>query len=334
MLTRRDFLKLSGAGLLTALFAGVLPDLGQAAPVPRLGRVAWARLPIRESPSLHAPQVGTVFRDTVLDVAEGVYAGSPEDYNRLWYRLNNGDFVYSGGVQPVREQPNLPVSSLEQPTVGEVTVPFSDTYRGINHTPSAGRRVYYATTHWILETVTDRRDGQIWYKAYDYVYRSLYYLPAEHVRILPAEELTLTSPDIPTDDKTIEVRLPEQLVLAYEAEHLVFVARVATGQGYHATPSGLFRTFHKRPTARMSGGDGVSSSYDLLGVPWDTYITENGVAFHGTFWHNDFGAPRSHGCINMTPDSARWIYRWTLPVVPVAEPYLYRPGTGTTVRII
>jgi hypothetical protein len=84
----------------------------------------------------------------------------------------------------------------------------------------------------------------------------------------------------------------------------------------------------------MVGGESDAAMYDLSGVPWDTYVTENGVALHGTFWHNDFGAPRSHGCVNLTPQDAKRIYRWTLPTVPPGERYLYQPGQGTSVHIV
>jgi lipoprotein-anchoring transpeptidase ErfK/SrfK len=67
-------------------------------------------------------------------------------------------------------------------------------------------------------------------------------------------------------------------------------------------------------------------------VPWVSYFTSNGVAFHGTYWHNAFGVPHSHGCINMTPQAAKWVYRWTTPFVP-PDQYYYGDGTGTRVMI-
>jgi lipoprotein-anchoring transpeptidase ErfK/SrfK len=81
----------------------------------------------------------------------------------------------------------------------------------------------------------------------------------------------------------------------------------------------------------MAAGN-LASGYDLPGVPWVAYIDEEGVSFHGTFWHNDFGVPRSHGCINMTIDAAKWLYRWTNPVVPKHEQEVWK-GHGTPVRV-
>lgn len=84
----------------------------------------------------------------------------------------------------------------------------------------------------------------------------------------------------------------------------------------------------------MAAGDrAAANSFDLPGIPWVSYFTEDGVAFHGTFWHNDFGKPRSHGCINLTPQAARWIYLWTNPVVPVDKDNIFEDN-GTLVNVI
>jgi hypothetical protein len=83
----------------------------------------------------------------------------------------------------------------------------------------------------------------------------------------------------------------------------------------------------------MFGGADEFSIFDLPGVPWDSYITDSGVALHGTYWHTDFGTQHSHGCINMGLEDAKWIFRWTLPTVPPGENLVLQPGTGTRVQI-
>ncbi|MGZ6347464.1 MAG: L,D-transpeptidase, partial [Anaerolineales bacterium] len=141
------------------------------------------------------------------------------------------------------------------------------------------------------------------------------------------------SPQVPEDEKHIEIYLDRQLLLAYEWDVLVYAARVATGRKNYESPRGWFHTFHKRPTYHMFGGADEFSIFDLPGVPWDSYVTDNGVALHGTYWHNDFGTPHSHGCINMAIQDAKWIFRWTLPTVPASERLILQPGTGTQVKI-
>jgi hypothetical protein len=333
-LSRRDFLKLSSAGLL-GLFLAELVLQPARARTGMLGRVAYSKVTSYDLPSNAGLKVNAYLRDTLLDISATLTGGTPGDSNRRWYQVGAAEFVHSGGIQPVENIPNVPVLSLPQGgTVGELTVPFVDSWWGINRRPFRGARLYYATTHWVEGTVTDIVDGKQWYKAYDHLFNAYYYIPVESVHIFSPAEIAPLSPEIPEEEKHIEIWLEQQALMAYEGERLVFTCQVSTGKGEFFTPSGIFTSFHKRPTAHMVGGESDAAMYDLAGVPWDTYLTENGVAIHGTFWHNDYGKPRSHGCINLTPQDARWIYRWTLPVVPAGKRFLYQPGFGTQVHVL
>jgi lipoprotein-anchoring transpeptidase ErfK/SrfK len=80
-------------------------------------------------------------------------------------------------------------------------------------------------------------------------------------------------------------------------------------------------------------GDAKIGIYDLPGVPWCSFFTSTGIAFHGAYWHNDFGQPRSHGCVNLPTSAAKFLYRWATPNVPPEANYLHKPGTGTTVHV-
>ena len=84
----------------------------------------------------------------------------------------------------------------------------------------------------------------------------------------------------------------------------------------------------------MAAGDLASSGFDLPGVPWVLYITQSGISFHGTYWHNDYGRPRSHGCINLTPQAAKWLFRWTTPNVSVDKEFVYGfVGTRVDIKV-
>jgi len=72
----------------------------------------------------------------------------------------------------------------------------------------------------------------------------------------------------------------------------------------------------------MSGG-ATGAGWDTMGIGWTSLFVGQGVAIHSTFWHNDFGTPKSHGCVNVLPDDAKWIFRWTTPIVQ------YDPGDVT-----
>jgi lipoprotein-anchoring transpeptidase ErfK/SrfK len=75
------------------------------------------------------------------------------------------------------------------------------------------------------------------------------------------------------------------------------------------------------------------AGYSTPAVPWSTSISGDGIAIHGAFWHNAFGEKRSHGCINVTPEDAKWIFRWTTPYVSLtqSEMRVSLPDHGTIV---
>lgn len=73
-------------------------------------------------------------------------------------------------------------------------------------------------------------------------------------------------------------------------------------------------------------------AYELPGVPWTSFfVPETGVAFHGTYWHTNYGMMMSHGCINMKPEEARWVFRWCTPVTD--EKTIEKTGYGTQVIV-
>lgn len=126
--------------------------------------------------------------------------------------------------------------------------------------------------------------------------------------------------------------------MAYEKGKIVFATRISTGgtrlSGKYTTPVGEFITYHKCPTRHMANRDLASNGFDFPGVPWVLYITESGISFHGTYWHNDYGYPHSHGCINMAPQAAKWLYRWSMPIVPPDKYQTYGyQGTKVEIRV-
>jgi hypothetical protein len=330
-LSRRDFLKLGGAafgGL--ALSRLVQIEARAQAEGSLIGRVAASpRLRVRARPSFSAETVSYRYYDELLELAGTVPAD--DDPAQTWYRLPEGGYLTASYIQqPVEDRPNQPVEEIPDGGIpGEVTIPFTDAYWQLGDHPYPGGRLYYSSVHWI-EGIGDEGGGRgLWYRAYDQQTNAHYYIRAEAVRIVPLGEFAPLSADVPPEEKHIEVWLDEQRVVAFEAERIAFTARTSTGAGFHGTPTGQFRTFHKRPGAHMSSG-----YIDLPGVPWSSYITENGVAFHGAYWHSEFGVPHSHGCINLRPQDALWIYRWTTPVMSPGVNYLYLPGQGTRVSVL
>lgn len=348
-LSRREFLRQTQRGLL-ALFALPWIDRAEgreklvaagpdAADVPEVGRVLDNSLMIYKEPSFSSKMVKIYWRDLVLPINGATIGDKLPEHNRVWYLVNNEGYAHSGNVQPVAVRRNQAVESLpEKGALVEVTVPFTDALLDPNRPDFFVYRMYYSTTHWANRVVTDLK-GRKWYYIQDDKYkRKAYYILGEHVRVVQPEDLTIISPDVPVEEKRLEVHLSQQVVVAYESERPVFMTRVASGgqfvEGNYSTPIGSFVTSRKRPSRHMASGDlAAANSFDLPGVPWICYLTLRGVSFHGTYWHNDFGKARSHGCINLSPQAAQWVYRWTNPVVPFKEHTLDKED-GTRVSII
>jgi len=116
-----------------------------------------------------------------------------------------------------------------------------------------------------------------------------------------------------TSTKRIVVDRGEQMLRAYEGDTLFMEAKTSTGIDVTPTPRGTFTVFRKTPSRYMQGPlPGVSEKeYDLPGVPWNLYFTEDGAVIHGAYWHNNFGQQWSNGCVNLPPVTAQKLYEWT-----------------------
>jgi hypothetical protein len=337
-ITRREFIKLVSAGSLAFALKDLRIPSALAAEQPKQGRITWSGIPLYDAPNFQANQIHNFRADEILKISsidENGEAGNP--YNSVWYEIDGQGYTYSGWIQPVETNYQKPRFDIPQGgRVAEVTVPYSITRKDPFVYADNAHRVYYGTTHWVTKTVVSRDEKSIWYQIYDWYLKKYFYVAAHDMRIIPDEELTLLSPGIPQEEKKIVVDLSTQLVTAFEGEQLVFSERCASGVKGTDTPKGEFLTFHKGSSVHMTNeGDALEEEtvYSLPGVPWCSFFTSMGNAFHGTYWHNDFGRPRSHGCVNLPTPAAKWIYLWTQPVVPPEEDYLHQPGSGTNVHI-
>ena len=333
--SRRDFLKLSGYGMLGVFLPGLPRFFSQHNDIITQGRIIDNLLWSYEEPTKKSKRVKNYWHDLVGPITGTTVSEDEAAYNRVWYEVEDRGYVYSGSVQPVRTILNEPQHISLKGALVEVSVPFTDAYLEPSAASELLYRLYYESVHWAKASAI-HADGTIWYALLDDKTGSYYYAPGKHLRLIPDGELAPLSPGIPNEQKRVEVRLKDQLLLAFERDQQVFATRVSTGgrlrSGTYTTPEGEYLTYHKRPTRHMARGDLASSGFDLPGVPWVTYIKENGTSFHGTYWHNDYGRPRSHGCINMTPQAAKWLFRWTTPSVPPEKEMIYG-HVGTRVEI-
>jgi len=334
-LSRRDFLTLGGLSLFS--LAGVpFKPLGSLSP-DQQGRVIYDYITVYKQPSLLSDVVKQYWVDAVFPIIEATIGDEEPAYNRVWYRIGNEGYAHSGGIQPVHTIINQPAKDIPPGgQLAEVTVPYTDARREPDPQKKVAYRFYYETTHWVIG-LTFAADGTPWYRILDDKWELILYVLARHIRLIPPSELTTISADIPAAAKRIEVLTQEQVVIAYEWDRPVFMSRTATGaefsNGKYYTPGGRHDIFHKRPSRHMAAGNLAYNGFDLPGIPWVCYITESGIAFHGTYWHNDYGKPRSHGCINLPSQASKWIYRWSLPVIPPDQQSGYEKY-GTRVDVL
>jgi lipoprotein-anchoring transpeptidase ErfK/SrfK len=114
-----------------------------------------------------------------------------------------------------------------------------------------------------------------------------------------------------SNQRWIEIKLSRQRLIAWEGNTPVYAVIISTGKASTPTPRGVFEIQSRLRTARMQGDD-----YDITDVPYTLYYSGN-YAIHGAYWHNRFGTPVSHGCVNVAVDHARWIYNWASIGTPI-----------------
>lgn len=354
-LSRRDFLKLSGLTLGGLAFSPFLPGLTDFDDSFVI-RIATAEIPVRKEPTDDSQIQLSWYRDELVHVYEQVTAKEP-DWNPVWYRVWGG-YVHRGRLHRVKTIYQKPLSSIPegQRLVADISVPFTTPYRfsqAFGWQPMSPP-LYYGSVHWIdaVEEGPEMADYKgAWYRIYDELDSNVtYYAPAIHMRVFPQDYLTPISSELPYEAKRIEVNLSTQMLYAYEYGSTVFQTNISSGVPGDptggtgiptTTPAGEFSILDKVPAKHMGYsyfGEQTTGNiladvdnYVLPGVPWTSFFTRQGHAFHGTYWHENFGTPMSHGCINMRTDEANWLFRWAHPIH--ADTSKATRGLGTVVEV-
>lgn len=343
-LSRREFLKLGGLSLGSLAFSNLSTPASSHLPPSALGilRVTVDEISIFSEPDYDAEEIGVCLRDELIHYYEQIESPAGPDYNPRWYRIEQG-YVHSARLQQVESRPNQAVYDInEDGQLAEITVPISLAFF---HSDARGwepvYRLYYQSIHWV-KTIDYGPNGQAWYGIEDDLLRVMYYVPATHMRLIQPEEITPLSIDVPEQEKLIIVDRGRQTVTAFEGNTEVFHTDVATGIPHRRgangistiTPVGDFNINIKMPVRHMGDGNLTSSltAYELPGIPWVCYFTDTGVAFHGCYWHDNYGTEMSHGCVNMRPEEAKWIWRWATPVSTHQD--WIKNGHGTRVEVI
>lgn len=341
--TRRDFLKQAMTGLAgLALSPMQLPTsftLLKTSPVIlNKGRVLKESVMLFTAPKFSARPVGRVRMNTVVELLEDVQ-GEPDPFDDSdWYRISSSLYLHASGIQLVENLINpVQLQVLRYGQLAKVTVPFARACKAPFERMKESIIFFYGSNHWVTGVVQGE-EGKYYYKIEEDRWQENYFVLAECLHLFSADELKPISGDVSAEAKRLEVDLKGQQVIAYENGKAVFHSKISSGyrdsSKDYSTPPGEYRITLKRPSRHMTHSDPLSDAdSELYGVPWMCNFTDTGIAFHGTYWHNEFTHPRSHGCINLPIEAARWIYLWCDPPVPAGErKFITREGTSVFVR--
>lgn len=340
MISRRDFLRLGTLSAGTLAFGPLrslpLPDFPQA---DRLGRITVGKMDVYAQPDASSQIVGALYEDNVIPWNREVVGSMPDRINQRFVETPYG-FVWGGYVQPVWNQPNIPAANLPLTSLGsgmwvEVTVPYVDLI--LDNPPvrapwlqyvasiNLPARFYYSQIVWADQIRTDP-SGQVWYRLNEkYGSGDIFWGQAEAFRPLTADEMSPISPGVDPAQKRILVRIWDQTLSCFEGKNEVHFARISSGALYDAwgnrvdaweTPVGEFPIWRKAISLPLSGGS-ASAGWSLPAVGWVSLFVGTGVAIHATYWHNNYGEPSSRGCVNASPKDAKWVFRWSQPLVPI-----------------
>ena len=143
-------------------------------------------------------------------------------------------------------------------------------------------------------------------------------------------------PYLDKHERWIDVDLDQQILVAYEGDLAVYATMVSSGGKDTPTETGVYRMWLKESEADMKGLNG-EDPYSVATVPWTQFFSpEKGLALHTAYWHDQFGRQRSHGCVNLAPRDARWLYFWSDPQVPpgwtMTAGVIEAPGSVVRVR--
>lgn len=271
-------------------------------PALRRGVVTADVLNVRSRPGVNNPIVDQLRQGAEVTIyEEQPAAGVP------WYRIGVDRWVHSGWVRILAAELAEPSASLAAagtalPLGWVVSASLNVRARpGVSPDNPPIDEVLHNQRLDILETRTV--EGARWYRIGQERWVLGQWVAAALPKARPGS--------IGASQRWVGVNLAQQTAVAYEGDRPVYAAMAATGLPATPTVQGVFRTWQRLTSTTMSGGSG-SGYYYLEGVTWTCYFY-SGYALHTAYWHDAFGRPRSHGCVNLSPYDAWWLFQWSAP---------------------
>ena len=304
----------------TTIYAGqtlVIPGAGSTAPPPAQPPAQQPQQQ-QSAPGTYVVQPG----DSIIGLANrfGVSQQALAEANGLqpFDRLQIGQVLkIPGAAQPQQPPPAAPTATAVpqvQPTTTPVPVQSGQSAepgKPVQYTVQSGDNLstiaarFDTTVDAIIEmnNLTDRnflRVGQV-----------LTIVKGNDQNNDPPQKTPTPEPGPPMGQfgpKWVDVNISTQTMVAFEGQTPVYSSKVSTGLAKYPTVEGIYRVYAKYRTTKMEGGRGADYYY-LPRVPYTMYFY-SGYALHGADWHNNFGQPMSHGCVNLPLEAAKWMFEW------------------------
>jgi hypothetical protein len=163
----------------------------------------------------------------------------------------------------------------------------------------AGRRLI------LYQAVTDSKGG-LWYRVSEPPEAPMYVHSSLVKKVAPVKYEGARY-----KGRWVNINISQQIVTAYEDGKPVMVTLTSTGTKKDPTELGVWKIYYRLPKQDMKGGNLASNDYYFLkDVPYPQYFHTSGEGLHGTYWHDNFGRPMSHGCVNLSTPMSEWFYGW------------------------
>ncbi len=254
---------------------------------------------VYSAPSMNSPivrNVGDGFLFSTLNY-------SIESEGRIWYEMNYGEWVRAEDLTLTKasEFTGMEIhNTLERPFGWMVADYWYSLEPGAEPPADAVKLPRYTFLE-VYDAVEDD-EGWLWYNI-------------GGGRWMRQTYVSLVDPNqrpegVGANEYWVEIDLYEQTFAAYEGDRMVYAGLVSSGLNRWPTWEGLFQVWDRHLKTKMSGAEGKIDYYFIEDVP-HTMFFDNDIALHGAFWHDRFGYKHSHGCVNMPPRDAEWVFYWS-----------------------
>ncbi|MEM7332183.1 MAG: L,D-transpeptidase [Chloroflexota bacterium] len=229
--------------------------------------------------------------------------GVVENSEGTWYAINYNEYVRAEDIRLVDDSEFTGFEINDQPErpFGWMIVDFwYSNEPGVD--PAPGNLKLPRYTFFEVHEAVIADDGWIWYNIGGGRWMRQTYVSLIDASPRPEE--------VGEDEYWVEVDLYEQSFAAYIGDTMVYAGLVSSGLNQWPTHEGVFQVWSRHEQTKMSGAEGRADYYYVEDVP-HTMFFDNDIALHGAYWHDRFGYKHSHGCVNMPPRDAEWVFNWS-----------------------